>query len=147
MQTKDLPDLDKMTPAELESAAEIARLDQLALERIWSILAQASMEDKLAIAAIALLSVTELGTIRFSLGLDNPVVEEGFRLLRRISDDEEKLGLAIAILEGVQTEREGDAIVPPDCEFSEADIDPNEDEIYFEDLKAGLAAAAATETH
>ena len=121
MQTKDLPDLDKMTPAEIEVAAQLARVDELTLERIQSILAQASMEDRLAIAAIALLSVTELGAIRFSLGLDNPVLTEGYRLLRRISDDEEKLALAITILEGVQTEREGDAIVPPDCVFSGAE--------------------------
>ncbi|MDF0553183.1 hypothetical protein [Kamptonema sp. UHCC 0994] len=124
MQTKDLPDLDKMTPAEIESAAKIARLDQLALERIWSIVSQASMEDKLAIASLALLYMREtLLQIRFSLDTNcSPILTEAARYLRRISDDEEKLGLAIAILEGAQTEREADAIVPPDCVFSEAAI-------------------------
>lgn len=124
MQTKDLPDLlDKMTPAEIESAAQIARLDQMALERIWSILSEAGQEDKLAIAALALLYMREsTRQVRFSLDENcSPVLTEASRYLRRISDDEERLALVIAILEGVQSEREGDVIVPPDCVFSGAE--------------------------
>lgn len=125
MQTKDLPDLDKMTPAEIESAAQIARLDRMALERLHSLLNEAQQQDKLDIATLALLLRREsCRQIRFSLEYDcSPVLSEAHRFLRRISDDEEKLALAIAILEGVQTEREGDAIVPPDCVFSEAMAD------------------------
>lgn len=122
MQTKDLPDLDKMTPAELETAAQLARIDQLALERIQSILSEAQQQDKLDIATLAILLRREsCQQIRFSLEHDcSPILTEASRYLRRISDDEEKLALAIAILEGVQTEREGDAIVPPDLSKGES---------------------------
>lgn len=120
MQTKDLPDLDKMTPAEIESAAQIARLDRMYLDRIQSILNEAQQQDKLDIATLAILLRREsCQQIRFALENCSPCLTEASRYLRRISDDEEKLALALAILEGVQTEREGDAIVPPDCVFSE----------------------------
>jgi len=109
--TKDLPDLDTLDPDAIAKLAEATRAEQAALERIHAALSEATLEDRLSLAALAILKVP-------CCYFPPEKAAEKDSLLNNLSD-EALVSLAIEILEGVQAEAGADAIVPPDCEFDE----------------------------
>lgn len=115
---RKLPDFDSLSTEDLAKLAEAARAEEESLERIYSALSVATVRDKLGLAALAILNVSECPIYIEESPVDVDGRGEKAELLSKISDSS-LVGLAIAILEGLQSSGEDDAIVPPDCEFDE----------------------------
>ena len=95
-----LPDLDSLTPEELEKLAEQAREDMSASSEIWLIISEATTQEKIAIASVLLLrQIPDL--IRFEAGCmaqECPGLLKAYKLSKQITDNENRIALAADIL-------------------------------------------------
>lgn len=100
--TNQLPDLDSLTPEELEKLANEAREDMSASSEIWLIVSEVTTQEKIAIASVLLLrQIPEF--IRFSFGrmAEEHSLIKAYELSKQITNGENRVALAADILQSL----------------------------------------------
>jgi hypothetical protein len=107
----NLPDLDTLTAEDLEKLANEAREEMSALGELWLAITETTLQERLAVAAVALANCKGQSLISVSghySSADHSNFSKAIQSLKKIKSSEERISLAIAILEGVMTDDDDD---------------------------------------